>query len=634
MSEKELATSPDGQWIATRAGRLVTLLVPRTALAVTAPQDDGALATPRLSAGVAGAFELASDDADLAGVVGPPAVFLAVVRGPDTTRVALYQPPELEPATELELGARAHIETVGNGRIALVTEDRREMTIVRAAGRGLASHPVDLGESPIEFAVAIERNQLVISQPRKLEVWDAVSGRPLRRLAMELPPPPRLVGAAAGHMWIVRPGTDEIVIYRLSDGRPFRHYVGAPIDDVAAHPMSPLIVLVTRRGLVRLHCFAHSLFGIDSPWQPDEPLAQLVSGDDISLLGWSARSPEPWSVAISGSGAPGVAEPIAQQTSQQTAPQTAADKLKAMRDASPGSASSVARPTGIQIALNSGEPTTFVARPPNVMPGGPIAPMPGAPIAIAPIAPSTTPTTAAPTLVAPAPATSAAFQVGAGDGSWRDALASFARELLRGVDGELPPAGAETTLHVLGRRLGLSTQASRALGVLYALHLVGEPAIAIARLAFQLGDWTEALGQGQLGGLAMLERARGTVALAPAVTDLLDGAPPRDVRLVGGPATTPRAGAWRLNRDGRTDAEIEAQLARELEHVAIVEGRLAPALLEARLYGATAVALAPPGERPRPWPIGAGLVLVLYGTASAWIADVPLLPTTTATADQ
>ena len=53
---------------------------------------------------------------------------------------------------------------------------------MRAAGRGLALHPVELGDNPVDFAVSIERGQLVIGQPRKLEEWDGMSGRPLRRL--------------------------------------------------------------------------------------------------------------------------------------------------------------------------------------------------------------------------------------------------------------------------------------------------------------------------------------------------------------------------------------------------------------------------------------------------------------------
>ncbi|HEY3801827.1 MAG TPA: hypothetical protein VGL61_04435 [Kofleriaceae bacterium] len=569
MTTRELATSPDGQWIAMRDGRSVTLVGPRTPTSEEAPGPG----THR--------FELEGDDAELVSVMGPPIVFVAMVRTSDATRVSLFVPPETQPTARIELGAPARVAAAGGGRVALVTDDRKEMTLVRAAGRGLALHPVDLGDNPVDFAVSIERNQLVIGQPRKLEVWDGMSGRPLRRLGLELPPPPRIIGAAAGHLWIVRPGTDEVVMYRLSDGRPFRHFIGAPIDDVVASSGSPLIVLVTRRGLVRLHCFAHSLFAVDAPWRPGDPMAQLVVGDDVRLLGWPAGASEPWSVPIGGSTAAGIAEPIAQEPTNIA---NAAEKLKQMRDAAQG----IARASGgVHLAISNGEATTFVASP----------------------TPTLTPT---PTL-----------------GNWREALAGFATEILAGRESELPEPDPDEALAVLIKRLQLTTQASRALAMLYALYLVGEPAIALAKLAGELGDWTEVLGQGQLAALAMLERAGGKVALAGAVGDLLDGAAPREIRIAGGSPVVPRAGAWRVGRDRRGDAEIEAELISTLERIAIVEGRLAPALLEARLHGATAVSMLPPGERPRPWPSGAGLVLVVdHGrTASAWIADVPALPT-------
>jgi hypothetical protein len=123
----------------------------------------------------------------------------------------------------------------------------------------------------------------------------------------------------------------------------------------------------------------------------------------------------------------------------------------------------------------------------------------------------------------------------------------------------------------------------------------------------------------------LIDRTGGKVALRRAVTELLDGAPPCAIRIVGGAATTPRAGAFRVSRDGRTDTAIETELATALGRIAVVEGDVAEGLLEARLHGATAVSFAPPGDRPRPWPRGAGLVLVLYGTQSAWVADVPNL---------
>ena len=545
---RSLATSLDGQWAVARMGRSVTLLAAGAAPAV-------------------GKLELESDDVDLA-MVGPPSAVIAVTREAAATKVVLHQPPYLDAVARVDLDAPMRVATTTGGRLALVSLDGRQMSIIRTADRGLAKHPIDLGSGAVDFAVGIERNQLIVGQLRKLEVWDAVSGRPLRKLALELPPPPRTIGAAAGHIWITRPGSDEIFVYRLSDGRPFRHYVGAPIDDVIAHPASPLVVLVTARGLVRLHCLAHSLFTIEAPWEPATPLAQLVAGDDISLLGFPESAEEPWRVAIGGAGAPAVVEPT---EAPEPSLVTAADKLRAMRGVTsePPPDEPPVKGWGSVSAIHSG---------------------------------ATSPRA-----------------------SWRDALATFGLELSRGVDGELPMVAVDSELGELAHRLALHSPARRALIALYALYLVGEPALAIARLARALGDWTEALGQGQLGALAMLRRKGGKVGLCHAVTDLLDGAPPRAIRIVGGPPTTPRAGAFRISREGRTDAAIEAELATQLGRIAVVEGPIATALVEARLHGATAVSMAAPTERPKPWPQGAGLVLLLGSSSSAWVADVPAL---------
>jgi hypothetical protein len=117
------------------------------------------------------------------------------------------------------------------------------------------------------------------------------------------------------------------------------------------------------------------------------------------------------------------------------------------------------------------------------------------------------------------------------------------------------------------------------------------------------------------------------------VTDLLDGAAPREVRLVGAALATsaapaaPPAGAFRAPRDGKSDAELEAELASRLGRIAVLEGDPDRGVLEARLHGATAVAFQPPPHRPRPWPRDAALVLVLYGSPTSWVADLPTLST-------
>ena len=204
--------------------------------------------------------------------------------------------------------------------------------------------------------------------------------------------------------------------------------------------------------------------------------------------------------------------------------------------------------------------------------------------------------------------------------AWRDPLTSFGLELVRGVDGEIPVVPVDSELGDLAHRLSLSSAARRALVALYSLYLVGEPALSISRLVHALADWTEPLGQGDLAALAMVRRHGGKVALRGVVTHLLDGLAPRTIRFVGGAATAPRPGITRLVRDGKSDATIETELATQLGRIAVIDGAASRGILEARLHGATALVLAPPRERPQPWPRDAGLIVVADADAPPWVA--------------
>ncbi len=543
-----IATSLDGQWATVRRGRIVVLLERGVAPAV-------------------GQIELESDDVEIA-LLGPPTVLCVVSRAPEP-KVVLHVPPYLEAAARVELEVPMTIAAVTGARLVLTSADGKQVTMVRSAGRGLAAHVLEVG-SPAEFAVGLERNQVLFGLYRKLEVWDAVSSRPLLRLQLQLPPPPRSVGAAQGHLWATRPGSDEVFIYRLSDGRPFHHHVGAPIEEVICHPSSPLIVLVTSRGLVRLHCFAHSLTVIDAPWTPGMALAQLAAGEDISLLGLSPDNVEPWRVPIGGAGAP-----IAGDEPSDAGDTTAADRMRVRR------------------ASASAAGAEYVTETPP-----PMDPL----------------MTSAPP---PVPASSVRSR------AWREPLAALALEVARGVEVEIPVVAIDTELGDLARRLALPASARRALVVLYGLYLNGEPELSIARLAQVLGDWTEPLGQGDLEALAMLRRRDGKVSLRTAVTGVLDGASPRAIRIVGARATMSRPGAFRLARDGRSDATLETDLASKLGRIGIIEGAPAPALLEARLLAATAISFAALDVRPQPWPHEAGLVVIADDGSPAWVAALP-----------
>ncbi|MBL9014807.1 MAG: hypothetical protein JNL83_11555 [Myxococcales bacterium] len=550
-----IATSLDGQWVCVRRGLDVQLL-----------ERGAGPAVSRL--------QLESEDADLA-FVGPPHALLVVSRAPEA-KVTLYQPPYLDATARLDLPGPMQLAGVTGQRIVLLSLDHKRTALVRAAGKGLALQPIDPG-SPIDFVVGLDRNQVLFGMLKKLEVWDAVSSRPLLRLGLQLPPPPRHVGPAQGHLWATRPGSDEVFVYRLSDGRPFRHYVGAPIERVIWHAASPVLVLVTPRGLVRLHCFAHSLTLIDAPWGAGMALGQLVAGDDVNLLGIGDSDAEPWRVPLNGAGAPIASAPDDPPPSGPHTITIGGDKLREMRE--------TAAQSGSEFQADAAR-TAAIAATPNRPP------------------PAATPR----------------------GRTWREPLAAFGAELVRGgPDVEVPVVTVDNELGELANRLHLPATAKRALITLYALHLVGEPAISIARLSAVLGEWVEALGQGDLHALAMLRRQGGKVSLRASVTDVLDGAAPRAIRVVGGAPTAPRPGAARLDRDGRTDEAIETDLAGKLGRLAVVHGATALGLLEAHLHGATAVALAAPRSRPQPWPREAGLIVVADAAAPPWVAALPPL---------
>ncbi|HUS33140.1 MAG TPA: hypothetical protein VMZ53_31780 [Kofleriaceae bacterium] len=523
-----LATSPDGQWAVAREGR---------ELAVFANAAGAPIA--RLG--------LDSDDTDVA-LVGPPTSLVLVSRDERRGYVTLYQPPDFQLAARLEIESPMRLAAITGPRLALVSPDMKQLVIVRTAGKALASQKLEV-TGPIEFVVGLERNQVMLGLLKKIEVWDAVSGRPLLRPQFQFPPPPRVIGTASGHMWAMREGGDEIFVYRLSDGRPFRHYAGSQIREVVSNPASPVLLLVTERGLVRLHCYAHSLQLVDGVPQPAGALALLALGEETFALGYTGGGDEPWRMSLTGTTAP------ATTTTEAAAAATA--------------------------AANAGQPVPKS----GTTPRGP---------------------------------------------GWRDALVGLADRIAQGGELDVPTIALDTELGELANRLKLTPLARRGLIILYALHLAGVRGLSIAKLAEAIGDWSEALGQGDLGALALVKTKHGNVRLRRAVTDALDGLAPRNVRLVGNGPSTAKPGAFRVGREGRADVDVEAELVRQLGRIAVVEGRLHAGLLEARLHGAAAVTTCVPDEKPLPWPRDASLVLVLYGTASSWVADVPTLPSATA----
>src|SRR5262245_1914193 len=143
-----LTTSPDGQWAVIRRGREVLLLA-----------NGAGPPTARIA--------LDTEEVDLV-MVGPPTLLVAVLRGTGN-RVILYPPPSLDAVARLDLEQPMQLAAITGARMALVSLDGKAVSILRAAGRALSVQTIDPG-SPVEFAVGLDRNQLLLSLLKKLEV--------------------------------------------------------------------------------------------------------------------------------------------------------------------------------------------------------------------------------------------------------------------------------------------------------------------------------------------------------------------------------------------------------------------------------------------------------------------------------
>jgi hypothetical protein len=116
--------------------------------------------------------------------------------------------------------------------------------------------------------------------------------------------------------------------------------------------------------------------------------------------------------------------------------------------------------------------------------------------------------------------------------TWREDLIAWARTVEEGDAEGLP----STPIDTLALRYDLSSNVIRSLAWLYAQHLRGLDGAApvdLARLAG--GDWSDALGRGELAEKSLATYRDSRVRLAAAVERVLDDRKPRTGTLVGTP---------------------------------------------------------------------------------------------------
>jgi hypothetical protein len=105
---------------------------------------------------------------------------------------------------------------------------------------------------------------------------------------------------------------------------------------------------------------------------------------------------------------------------------------------------------------------------------------------------------------------------------WRDAVATWARSVLRGSRGE-PPILAACTLHDVAARIGLPDENHLMLWFVYGARLCGHDGVAPLDLVdLCAGGWDDALGRNHLAQLGCFAWARSRVHLRPEIAAALD----------------------------------------------------------------------------------------------------------------
>lgn len=213
----------------------------------------------------------------------------------DQTTISALSIPGLAVAAQLPLPGTWSMCCVTGQRVALLAANGQRVALIRVASKALSLIEFELG-APAEFVLPLEKQQILIGTGKKLEAYDALTGRPTMRVNVALPPAPRTLGTAQGHLWITRPGSDSLLIVRLSDGRTFPHVVGAEPLHSYSDLRSPYLVIQTAQGLCRLHCFAHSLVAIGTP--AADAYTLQPNGDETVLVGMADNDATPWRASL------------------------------------------------------------------------------------------------------------------------------------------------------------------------------------------------------------------------------------------------------------------------------------------------------------------------------------------------
>lgn len=215
------AVSPDGRLIAVRRGTVLSLHA-----------IDPAAGTP----GAVVAEASATGD----GVLVFASACLLEIGGEATTRITPYSVPKLARRPTIEVAAATRVVAETGRHVLLAAPD--QAFVVAAQGETVGYAPVRVAAA-VAWAAGIGEDQFLVSSSRGVEVWEAGARRPLHKVRLALPAQPRAVGVATQrtNLWLAT-ARPELVVVRISDGKPSRVPLPAVPEAPVGHPGSSWLV--------------------------------------------------------------------------------------------------------------------------------------------------------------------------------------------------------------------------------------------------------------------------------------------------------------------------------------------------------------------------------------------------------
>ncbi len=200
----------------------------------------------------------------------------------DGDELVAYNLPGLAEATRCAIPTGATIRAVVGERAA-IAGNGLDVIVARFLGKRIDVSSFTM-IVPAQHILGLEDNQLMVVSPARTDVVDAVSKRVTAHLQLPLPPAPREAGTThqLRYVWTFRPGRPELIVVRLSDGRPFQQVLDAPIRAVHASVSGPWLVAETEAGPRRVHVQTLATHAVDA----DLRRAACVTGGAEPSLYW------------------------------------------------------------------------------------------------------------------------------------------------------------------------------------------------------------------------------------------------------------------------------------------------------------------------------------------------------------